>query len=304
MDEPSFDPASGVVETLAPGLRRILAPNPSPMTYRGTNTYLLGSGEVAVIDPGPDDETHLSAIGAALGPGQRVSHILVTHAHRDHSALAPRLSRRTGAPVCAYGHAADGRSAAMQMLARAGGIDGGEGVDEAFDPDVTLADGESVRGAGWQLIALWTPGHMGNHLCFAWQDTVFSGDLAMGWSSSLISPPDGDVADFLASCRRLAARAPRRLWPGHGAPVDAPSERLDWLVRHRLDRERQIRAALAGQPGTARAIAERVYAGLPRDLLVAATRNVLAHLVDLSARGEVDAAPRLASDAVFSLRAT
>lgn len=274
------------------------------MTYRGTNTYLLGSSEVAVIDPGPDDDAHLSAICAALGPSQRVTHILVTHAHRDHSMLAPRLASCTGAPVCAFGRATEGRSTAMQALASAGSIEGGEGIDPAFAPDLTLADNGTVSGAGWQLTALWTPGHMGNHLCFAWEDTVFSGDLAMGWSSSLVSPPDGDVADFLSSCRRLKARAPRRLWPGHGAPVDAPLERLDWLVRHRLDRERQIRAALAERPGTARAIAERVYVDLPTGLLVAATRNVLAHLVDLSARGEVTAAPRLASDAVFTLRTT
>ena len=171
-----FDPPVGVAETLTAGLRRIVAPNPSPMTYRGTNTYLLGLTDLAVIDPGPESDAHLSAILTALGPGQRISHILVTHAHLDHSPLARRLSDATGAPVLAYGPAHAGRSAVMQQLARDGLAGGGEGIDTGFAPDETLRDGDIVRGPDWQLETLHTPGHIGNHLCFAWGDRCFTAD--------------------------------------------------------------------------------------------------------------------------------
>lgn len=178
------------------------------MTAAGANTYLLGESALAVIDPGPDDPHHFDAILEATG-GAVVSHILVTHAHRDHSALAPRLAKRTGAPVLAYVDARAGRSPAMTALGALGGLGGGdEGVDYSFAPDVPIRDGERVRGSEWEIAALWTPGHFGNHMSFLWGGAAFTGDLVMGRASSLISPPDGDLSDFMTSCERLRAPNP------------------------------------------------------------------------------------------------
>nr|WP_243404995.1 MBL fold metallo-hydrolase [Pelagivirga sediminicola] len=254
------------------------------MTYKGTNTYLIGQTDLAVIDPGPESPAHLATILAAVEPGQRISHILITHAHLDHSALARPLAAATGAPVLAYGSATCGRSAMMERLAAGGGIQGGEGVDTRFRPDRCLADGDVVTGADWQIEALWTPGHFGNHLCFAWQDTILSGDLVMGWSTSLVSPPDGDMSDFMASCRRLAARAPRTLHPGHGAPVGDPAARIAHLLAHRTAREAAILAALAEGPASAATLAAYLYRDTPAVLMPAAARNVLAHLIDLTSK--------------------
>lgn len=284
---------------LGAGLRRLTAPNPSPMAFRGTNTYLLGTRGLAVIDPGPNDPAHLEAILAAVGPGQRITHILVTHAHLDHSPLARPLARETGAPVLAFGDARAGRSAVMTRLAEAGLAGGGEGVETGFAPDATLADGAEVAGDGWRLRALHTPGHFGNHLCFAAGDTLFTGDLVMGWASSLVSPPDGDLTDFMASCARLAGHRWRVMHPGHGAPIADPAARLDWLIAHRRTREAQIRAALAEAPGTAETLARRIYADTPPELLPAAARNVFAHLVDLAGRDLARAEGPLSAEARF-----
>ncbi|RVT86566.1 MBL fold metallo-hydrolase [Rhodobacteraceae bacterium CCMM004] len=297
--ESALSPQPGVVVDLGGGVRRVLAPNPSPMTLHGTNTYLVGTGgSVAVIDPGPDDPAHLDAVLAALD-GARVSHILVTHAHRDHAPLARPLSRATGAPVLAFGDARAGRSDRMIALAGAAALAGGEGVDADFAPDTTLADGSEVAGEGWTLTALWTPGHMGNHMCFALGETVFTGDHVMGWASSLVSPPDGDLTDFMESCARLARHSARRFLPGHGAPVEDPAQRLDWLVRHRRAREVQILDALAPAPATAAALTARIYTDIAAALLPAAERNVLAHLIDLEARSRVRATPHPSPAAIW-----
>lgn len=275
---------SGVI-TLEPGLRRITAPNPSPMTAQGTNTYLLGTGEIAVIDPGPASPAHRDAILAALASGERIGAILVTHSHRDHSPLARELGQMTGAPVLAAGPSDWGRSATMAALAAAGAIGGGEGVDHAFAPDRRLADGQTIAGGWGEIAALHMPGHMANHLCFGWQGTMFTGDLVMGWSTSLVSPPDGDMGAFMRSCLRLAGRADRRYFPGHGAPIDDPQARIAALIAHRRSREAQIIAALATRPGaTAANLAADIYTGLDPTLLPAAARNVLAHLIDLYER--------------------
>ncbi|MBJ3761989.1 MBL fold metallo-hydrolase [Maribius pontilimi] len=265
--------------TLEPGLRVLRAPNPSPMTHTGTNTYLLGDGPVAVIDPGPDSAAHLGAILAAATSG--ISHILVTHAHLDHSPLARALSSRTGAPVLAFGDARAGRAMSRDDLPDIGG---GEGVDHAFAPDHALSDGDEVAGSGWTLRALWTPGHFGNHLSFAWGDTVFTGDLVMGWASTMVSPPDGDLGQFMASCERLARSDWRRFFPGHGDPIDTPLARLDWLLKHRRGREAEILACLEARSVTPMAITTRIYDDISPALRPAALRNVLAHLIDLEAR--------------------
>mgnify|MGYP006287856947 FL=1 len=291
---------------IEPGLRLVRAPNPSPMTHTGTNTWIVGAGgDVAVIDPGPDEAGHLAAIRAALAPGERVGRILVTHAHRDHSPLARRLAAATGAPVAAAGRMAQRRRPTMARLASAGGLGGGEGVDTAFAPDLVLEDGAAVTGAGWRLTALATPGHTADHLCFLWERpgrgaAVFTGDTVMGWASSLVSPPDGDVVAFLASCRRLAQIPARVFYPGHGDPVTDPAGRLSWLIAHREAREAQILAALAEGPAGAATLAGRIYVDTPPELMAAAERNVLAHLIALWERGRIRAEPALAADATFA----
>lgn len=282
----AFDPPPGEAVALEDGLVRIVAPNPSPMTFRGTNTYLLGHDSLAVIDPGPDDRAHLDAILRAV-KGRAVSHIVVTHSHLDHSGLARALARTTGAPVLAFGDRLAGRSAVMADLARSGMTGGGEGVDEGFAPDVTVADGEVIAGEGWQLRVLHSPGHFGNHICLGWQGAAFSGDHVMGWSSTLVSPPDGDLTDFMASCHRLRAMGARRLYPGHGAPVDDPAATIDALIAHRHAREGQILAGLADGPASAYDLTPRIYTDVSTRLWPIATRNVLAHLIDLEQKATI-----------------
>ncbi len=298
----NFNPAPGVAEELEPGLRRILAPNPSPMTYRGTNTYLIGTRDIAVIDPGPASSDHLDAILAALGPGERISHIVVTHTHLDHSPLAAPLSDRTGAQVHAFGGPTAGRSAVMEQLAASGLAGGGEGIDTAFAPDVTVSDGTVIDGDGWALEVIHTPGHLGNHIVLALDDLCFTADHVMGWATSLVSPPDGDLTDFMDSCHRLRQRTWRTFHPGHGAPVATPADRLDWLVNHRQSRETAILNALADGPATARSLAERIYTEVPPALLPAAERNVFAHLVDLMGKNIVSPIEALSALATFERR--
>ncbi|MEO3414063.1 MBL fold metallo-hydrolase [Roseovarius sp. CAU 1744] len=296
-----FNPPVGKAEVTGNDIRRIVAPNPSPMTFRGTNTYLVGDRQVAVIDPGPDHPGHLAAILAALRPDQQVTHILVTHAHLDHSPLAAPLARETGAKIYAYGAADAGRSAIMQQLADTGLVGGGEGVDAGFTPDVGLDDGAVLDGDGWRLMAHWTPGHFGNHLCFSLGDVVFTGDLVMGWASSLVSPPDGDLTDFMASCDRLHALEAGVFHAGHGAPITDPRGRLDWLIGHRKSREAAILGQLDRGPANAETLARMIYTDTPTALLPAATRNVLAHLVDLYGKNLAKPETELTAGAAFSL---
>jgi glyoxylase-like metal-dependent hydrolase (beta-lactamase superfamily II) len=283
--------------TADPPIRLLRAPNPSPLTGSGTNTWLVGATELAVIDPGPDDPAHLAVILAAVGQGQRIGRIVVTHAHLDHSALAPRLAAMTGAPVHAFGSALDGRSPLMSLApdlpAR------GEGLDLAFTPDHRLADGDSLTGPDWSLTALHTPGHLGGHLCLAMGEVLFSGDHVMGWSTSIVSPPDGDMAAYMASLDRLSMQQWHRFLPGHGDPVETPAARLAELVAHRRQREAQILAALADGPDTLPPLTARIYHDIPRALLPAAERNVFAHLIDLASRNLITAAPSLHPDATF-----
>lgn len=299
--DPEFAPRPGHAEDLGQGVRRVLARNPSPMTFRGTNTYLVGQGDVAVIDPGPLDMTHGDAILAALAPGERITHIFVTHAHLDHSPLARPLAEATGAQVHAFGHARAGRSAVMENLAAEGAVGGGEGVDAGFAPDIALPDGAVLEGGDWQLRVLHTPGHFGNHISLALGEQLFSGDLVMGWSTSLVSPPDGDLTEFMASCRRLEDERWTRFLPGHGAPVDTPRARLTTLIAHREAREAQILEALRAAPGSAADIASRVYTDVSPALLPAAARNVLAHLIDLAQKNRVAGDEDLRAGSVFRL---
>ena len=292
--------AIGKPNTLPGRLRRVLAPNPSAMTGPGTFTDIVGERVVAIIDPGPDIDSHLAAVLAALEPGEAVAAILVTHPHLDHSALAPRLAAATGAPVLAFGPAGHGRSALMQRLVAEGLQGGGEGVDRAFAPDRRLADGEVVAEASWSLRVLHTPGHMGGHLCFAWEDVLFSGDHVMGWAPSLVSPPEGDMGAYMTSLARLAEVPWRQMLPTHGAPIAAPAQRLKELTALRRKRETMILAALAAGPARLEALTAQVYGDLAPGLLPAAQRSALAHLIDLAQRNLVHADPAPSLSALWT----
>jgi glyoxylase-like metal-dependent hydrolase (beta-lactamase superfamily II) len=272
----------GAVEETAPGVRRVLCGNPSAFTFRGTNTYVIGRGRrgVAVLDPGPEDAAHLAAILAATR-GEAVSHILVSHTHRDHSPGAAALAAATGAPTYGFGpHLTPPDQ-------------GGEGGDHGFRPDVLLADGEAVEGDGWRLTALHTPGHCGNHLCFALEGSgdgvLFSADHVMSWSTSVVSPPDGDMAAYMRSLGRLREREDRLLLPGHGPAITDPQPFLAALAAHREEREALVAEALnrAGRPATATELVEPVYGPLDPRLVAAAGRSLLAHLIKLEAEGAV-----------------
>lgn len=284
-----------LVARLAPGVRRVTAPNPSPMTFTGTQTYIVGDGDVSVIDPGPAIPAHMDAILAGLQPTERVARILVTHSHLDHSPLARPLAEATGAPILAAGPSDWGRSPVMEALGDA--VGGGEGVDPDFAPDERIKGGDVIDG----IEVLATPGHMANHLSFVWGDALFSGDLVMGWSTSLVSPPDGDMTAFFASLEMLQARHDRIYYPGHGDPVTAPQSRCAELIAHRRGREAQILDALAQiGPASADTLARHIYTDVDPALLPAAARNVLAHLIDLASASRITAPTPLHKGALFA----
>ncbi|MES2433747.1 MAG: MBL fold metallo-hydrolase [Pseudomonadota bacterium] len=271
------------------------------MTGTGTNTYVLhGPDGAVVIDPGPALPAHLAAVLAAVGDVP-LQAILVTHPHLDHSALVPALKAATEAQVYGFGPAEAGRSAVMQRLAAAGLQGGGEGVDLGFAPDVLVSDGTVLALAGLQIEAIHTPGHMGGHLCFALGENLFSGDHVMGWASTLISPPDGDMAGYMASLARLSTRDWRQFWPGHGETIADPAARLAELAAHRRARETAICAALQAGPARPADLAAQLYTDTPPALLPAAARNILAHLIDLHDRNVVTASEPLGPEAQFKI---
>lgn len=292
----------GVAEEMAPEgaprIRRVTARNPSRMTFTGTRSYLVGEGEVALIDPGPADSAHHAAIRAALGRGDRIAHILVTHTHVDHSPGARSVAGATGAPVHGFGPHGAGMSETMRRLAADGAeLGGGEGADHAFRPDHAMAEGATLEAGDWALTALHTPGHLSNHLCFALESrgedtdtgtgTLFTGDTVMGWATTLVSPPEGDMAAFMATLSRLAAREDRLYLPGHGHPVTDPKGMLAWQITHREERRMQVLDALDAGPADAAALARAIYTELDPALLPAARRNVLATLLWLMDEGRV-----------------
>ncbi|MET0269455.1 MAG: MBL fold metallo-hydrolase [Sphingomonas sp.] len=266
------DQRPNVAETLHPLVRRVLAANPSPFTYHGTQTYVVGRGEVAVIDPGPLLDTHVEAILTATA-GERIGAILCTHTHRDHSPAAAALAERTGAKII---------GCAPLAL-----DDDGPRADAAFDtgysPDAVMADGERVSGPGWTLEAVATPGHTSNHLCFALPEAkaLFTGDHVMGWSTTVISPPDGDMAAYMASLDRLMGRDDAVYYPAHGDPIETPQRFVRGLMGHRKQREGQIVRLLRERERAIPDLVVAMYAGIDPGLHGAAGRSVLAHLLDL-----------------------
>jgi len=268
------------VEQVHPLVRRLLAPNPSPFTYTGTQTYIVGAGAVAVIDPGPDLAEHVDAILAAT-QSETVAAILCTHTHRDHSPASRPLAAATGAPIT---------GCAPLAL-----DDDGPRADAAFDfdyrPDRILADGETLAEDGWTLRAVATPGHTSNHLCFALGESgaLFTGDHVMGWSTTVVSPPDGDMSLYMESLALLLGRDDRIYFPAHGPAVDNPHAHVRRLIDHRHLRERQILKSLAEGEGRIPAMVESIYADIDPRLFPAAGRSVLAHLVDLERRRRVHA---------------
>jgi glyoxylase-like metal-dependent hydrolase (beta-lactamase superfamily II) len=271
--------AYGVAETLSPLIRRVVARNPSPFTFKGTGTYIVGHGSVAVIDPGPALPDHVDALLAAI-TGETVSHILVTHTHLDHSPAAAALKQATGAPTLGFGpHGAT----------RSEGAGSEEGADRDFVPDHALRDGDAVAGKGWRLMAMHTPGHTSNHLCFALAEekVLFSGDHVMGWSTSVIAPPDGDMASYLRSLDKLLTRDDAVYWPTHGPAIDDPQAHVRAFIAHRREREAAILARLAAGDEAMPAIVDAIYVGLDPRLRNAAGRSVLSHLIALIEDGRI-----------------
>lgn len=279
---PAFE--YGRTETVSPLIRRVIADNPGPFTFTGTGTYVIGRGEagagVAVIDPGPLDEAHLAALAAAVR-GQTVSHVLVTHTHRDHAPLARPFAEAVGAPVLAA------RPPARTIHASA---TPDEDDDEAFSPDIVLMGGERLSGDGWTLEAMATPGHASNHMAFvlAEENALFSGDHVMGWSTTVVAPPDGDMAAYMASLQKLHDRDDRVLYPAHGPAVTNPRQLVRGMLGHRRQRESQIVRLLGTGVGEIPAMVTQMYKGLDPRLHGAAGRSVLAHLVDLERQGRVN----------------
>jgi glyoxylase-like metal-dependent hydrolase (beta-lactamase superfamily II) len=287
--------AYGVAEKIAPGIRRVVANNPGPYTFLGTNTYIIGRGEVAIIDPGPDDERHLGAIAEAT-KGERITHILITHSHRDHCGGTRRLKSRLGGEILAYGPSGTKRGACTPGLGEAF-------VDANFVPDHALEDGASVRGSGFALDVMHTPGHAPDHLCFALvgQRTVFTGDHVMGWNTTMVAPPEGSMAEFLGSLERLLKRHDKMFLPGHGGRIQTPQRVTKAYLMHRRWREQTILTCLDEGERFIPRIVERIYGELDADRRQAAALSVLAHLEHMISRGLVAAEGDLQLSAAYFL---
>jgi glyoxylase-like metal-dependent hydrolase (beta-lactamase superfamily II) len=288
----SFSLAPDQVTELAPGVRAIVADNPGPFTFKGTISYIVGRDQVAIIDPGPDDPAHVAALLDAVR-GETVSHIFVTHTHRDHSPAAAKIKAATGAPVLAQGPHRLARPLHTGEMRR---LDASADLD--FRPDIALADGEVVTGRGWTLQAVATPGHTANHMAFAFKeaDLLFAGDHVMAWSTTIVAPPDGAMTDYMASLHKLARRGEALYLPGHGAPVRDAPRYVQYLIRHRQAREASILHRLGKGEADIPTIVRAVYIGLDPRLVGAAALSVLAHLEELVARGAVmtDGPPSIA----------
>jgi len=278
-----FDFEPDKAREVAPRVRTIVANNPGPFTFKGTMSYIVGRGKVAIIDPGPDDDTHVAALLDAVR-GETVTHIFVTHTHRDHSPAVPKIKAATGATVYAQGPHRLVRPPHPGETRR---LDASADMD--FRPDIALADGEVVSGEGWTLQAVTTPGHTANHMSFAFgeSDLLFAGDHVMGWSTTIVAPPDGAMSDYMASLHKLACRTEPLYLSGHGAPIHDAPRYVQHLIRHRLAREASILHRLGKGAADIPTLVRAVYIGLDTRLVGAAALSVLAHMEDLVARGAV-----------------
>jgi glyoxylase-like metal-dependent hydrolase (beta-lactamase superfamily II) len=279
----NFPLEPGVVEEVRPGVRRVLCDNPGPFTFSGTVSYILGSGKVAIIDPGPDNEAHAKALLDAVR-GETVTHIFVTHTHRDHSPNTARLKQVTGAIVYAQG---PHRASRPRYESEKHNPE--SGADRDFKPDVAVADGDMIEGEGWRLEGVATPGHTANHMAFAWTERKISfvGDHVMGWSTSIVAPPDGSIVDYMASLDRLATRDEDLYLSGHGPEIPEGPRYVRFLIRHRKAREASILHRLAKGEADIPTMVRAIYIGIDPRLMTAAGYSVLAHLEDLVGRGVV-----------------
>jgi len=293
----SFEPAYGEAVAVAPGVLRLTVNNPSPFTFHGTNSYIIGGDTLAVIDPGPEDEAHFQALVKAIA-GRPVSHVFVSHTHRDHSPLTKRLKEATGAVVVAEG---PHRPARPLRIGETNPLDAS--ADTEFRPDHKIADGEVIAGDGWALRGVFTPGHTANHMSFSLEGTgiLFSADHVMAWSTSIVAPPDGAMSDYMASLDKLLARQDRLYLPGHGGPVAKPDQFVRGLKAHRKMRERAILERLKAGDRTIPEMVETIYRSTDPRLHGAAGLSVLAHIEDLVARGEVAAEGGIAIDTAYRL---
>lgn len=291
----AFEPAHGTPVEVAPGVQRLTVDNPGPFTFHGTNSYVVGTDTLAVIDPGPEDDAHLDALIAAIG-GRPVSHIFVSHTHRDHSPLTGRLKEATGAIVCAEG---PHRSARPLRIGEINPLDAS--ADTSFRPDRALFDGEVVEGDGWTIAAVHTPGHAANHCVFSLDGTgiLFSADHVMAWSTSIVAPPDGSMSDYMQSLTKLLERRDRVYFPGHGGPVRKPAEFVRALRAHRKMREGAIMDRLKSGEHTIPEMVRSIYRDTDPRLHGAAGLSLLAHLEDLVARGDVAVEGEVSIDARY-----
>ena len=275
-----FDFEYGRCDQLSPLIRRVIANNPSPFTFTGTGTYIIGTGNVAVIDPGPLLDAHVDAILDALGPDEQVSHIVVTHTHLDHSPASKPLQERTKAPIYSF------------APPRVDAFDGPrleEDADDNFAPDHIVAHGDLIKGDNWTLECVFTPGHMANHMCYALveEKALFTGDHVMGWSTSVIAPPDGNMNDYMQSLDLLLSRDDDIYWPTHGTSIDDPKAFVRAYIEHRRGREEQIISRLKAGDSDIRQMVETIYADVDKRLHPAAALSVFAHIQDLLTRGEI-----------------
>jgi len=270
----------GTIQQIAPMIRRVVANNPGPFTFHGTGTYIIGQGKLAIIDPGPDLPAHVDSVLKGLD-GEEISHLLVTHTHNDHSPACRPVQAATGAP--SYGFGPHGSGKAEQ------GVQVEEGGDRNFSPDVTVRHGDVIEGEGWSFECVYTPGHTSNHLCFQLreQKALFCGDHVMGWNTTIVSPPDGDMTDYIASLDLLLERDDVIYYPTHGSPIEDPKAYVRALRQHRLERANQILDCLEEDDATVMEMVRRMYTHLPERMHGAAARAVLATLIYLDRTGQV-----------------
>ncbi len=293
----NLDLAPDTVDEVMPGVRRVMADNPGPFTFKGTLSYIVGRSKVAIVDPGPDDPRHIGALLDAVR-NETVTHIFVTHTHRDHSPAVPAIKHATGATVYAEG---PHRAARPLHIGEHNRLEGSG--DRDFKPDVMLKDGEVVSGDGWSIEAVTTPGHTANHMAYAFKDKniLFAGDHVMAWATSIVAPPDGAMSDYMASLRKLAKRKEKIYFPGHGPAIDDASRFVNYYILHRLAREDSILHRLAKGPTDIPTIVRAIYIGIDPRLTGAAGLSVLAHLEDLVTRGQVETDGPPAVDGVYRL---